>query len=135
MTITVKPENPTSYDRIVLEFHVSKFCSGEYVKSATESQFTLTWNWLEPEPGDELCALISPPIQHIVEYHIGTVDPGSYEAIYQQGDNLPIVQSFQVTQGVGDPPVYEVDVSIPTLGVPAAIIFAFGLAYVARKFI
>lgn len=128
--ITVTPEIPTSYDQIVIEFHVTT-CGGTFVKTKTDSQFTLTWDPLPPLAG---CELISPPIPRIVEYHVGMIGPGSYEAIWQRADDQPVIQSFQVTQGIGEPPVLEADVSIPTLGVPATILLAVGLAWMTSRF-
>lgn len=116
-----EPENPTSDDHVTLWVIPNTTCTITYLE-VDGSHFYFTSVYSEvPQP----CLSTMFPIP----FKVGRLEAGGYQMTYTGIDIEPVTQSFSVTQG--DLPFPEP--TIPTLGIPATILLAVGLAWIAKK--
>ena len=120
--ILIQPENPSSDDNVEFTFYLH--CPYyEGIKTIAGSQFILNARAPESVP----CVSTSPPVPYT--WSVGRIPAGEYQAIlnYPYGDEE--YQAFSVTQGQSPFPAP----SIPTLGIPAAILLVVVLGWLANK--
>lgn len=119
--ITIKPESPTSDDHVVLEFTGPGCGVTGTSKSIVGSQFIFTVH------NDNPCVLV-PAYQF--SWSIGRLEAGDYQVIHEHTSSVePASQAFMVSQGQLPGPTP----SIPSLGIPATILLAVVLAWIANK--
>lgn len=120
--ITINPENPSSDDAVELQFLY--YGCGYFDISKTinlsEGEFVVD---VVARP----CLTVAPPSP--LNWSVGRLEPGDYQVILKQVNRDQEIQEFIVLQGELPFPTP----SIPSLGVPAAILFAAALAWIANK--
>ena len=120
--ITIKPENPTSDDHVVLEFTGPGCGVTGTSKTIIGSQFIFTVH------NDNPCVLV-PGYQF--SWSIGRLEAGEYQVIHEHTTFVETAsQAFMVSQGQLPAPIPS---SIPSLGIPATILLAIVLAWIANK--
>ena len=120
--IKIEPENPTSDDNV--EITVYLYCpSYEATKSIVDSQFTLTAIVDKPVPP----CVSGPPIPY--PWSVGRLHAGEYQVFFTQVDGWQETLSFSVSQGESPFPTP----SIPSIGIPAALLLAVALVWIANK--
>jgi len=122
--ITINPEQPTSDDNVVLGFYGSDVCSArEASRTTIGSQFIFTVEQVNPP-----CIVLAPPYHFV--WSVGRLEVGEYQVIHNDPHfDEPATQAFSVSQGQLPFPT----TAIPSLGIPAAILLAAALVWLANK--
>ena len=119
----IEPENPTSDDHVTLSVMPNKVCTiVRFEVDGSDFNFTSFY----PEV-PQACFSARFPIP----FKVGRLEAGDYQVTYTGIDVEPVTQSFSVTQG--DLPFPVPVPSIPALGIPATILLAVALAWIAKK--
>lgn len=127
--ITINPENPTSDDNVELTVYIG--CpSGEISKSIVDSQFIIDAS-VNVGPGEPIppCMATSPAPSPFV-WSVGRLQPGEYQAVFYYDVQEQETEAFSVSQGQLPFPTP----SLPTLGIPAAILLVVAVGWLANTY-